>query len=64
MAVYQKDYLIDCYLYRLRVLGTNKEMILRDIANKQYDREGKTLWRKHATVDAQAIREFDKFLQL
>lgn len=62
MAIYSKEFLIDCYLYRLRALGTQKETTLRDIADKQYDLEGKTLWRKHATVDAQAIREFQKFL--
>lgn len=64
MAGYSKDFLIDCYLHRLRVLGTDKEQVLRDIADKQYDRQGKTVWRSYASVTPEAIREFQKFLDL
>ena len=64
MAGYSKDFLIDCYLHRLKVLGTHQEQVLRDIADKQYDRQGKTVWRSYACVTPEVIREFNKFLEL
>lgn len=64
MAGYSKDFLIDCYLHRLKVLGTAKEQVLRDIAIKQYDQQGKTVWRSYASVTPEAIREFQKFIDL
>ena len=63
MAGYTKEFLLDalCARYGECFEGAD-EMALayRDMCSKHYDKVGKDEFRKHASLDAEAIKEYKK----
>ena len=57
MAGYSKEFLVDAYLSRyLKVAGDLPA--LRNMAEQQYDRDGKDKFRVSASLDAEALKKF------
>lgn len=55
MAGYSKEFLVDAYLSRyLKVAGNLPA--LRNMAEQQYDRDGKDKFRVSASLDAAALK--------
>jgi hypothetical protein len=63
MAGYSKEFIIGAYLHRFRQAGIDTEQ-LEKIAARQYDEQGKDLFRKYASVDASACAVYKKYLSL
>lgn len=59
---YSKDFLIDCYLFRLRLLGTPRETEFRRMSEAQYEQQGKTVWRSYASITPEIIKQFQAWL--
>lgn len=61
MAGYTREFLIDAFMSRyFEAIPTEKEIILRDLAEKHYDNVGKDKFREAASLDAEAIRRYRK----
>ncbi len=59
MAVsYTKEFLIDAFASRYKDLGVDVQLNLIELADKLYDRVGKTRFREYASLDADAIKKF------
>lgn len=62
MAGYSKDFIVGAYLHRFRQAGIDTTE-LEQIAIRQYDTQGKDLFRKYASVTAEACAAYKKFLK-
>ena len=62
MAGYTKEFLVECFVSRYYCLGTERETMLRNMANKFYDEVGRDKFRTYASLDAEAIREAKKYI--
>lgn len=63
MAGYTREFLVDCFVSRYECLGAERAQKQRDLANHTYDKYGKDLFRKYASLDAEAIRVYKKHLE-
>ncbi len=57
MAGYTKEFLVDAYLSRYLKCATDLS-VLRNMAEQQYDRDGKEKFRACASLDADALKKF------
>ena len=57
MAGYSKEFLVDAYLSRYLKVAADLPA-LRNMAEQQYDREGKDKFRVCASLDAEALKKF------
>lgn len=61
---YTKEFLVDAFLYRYKeVLSMERMDNLRKIAEKDYDENGKDVFRKHTALDAEAIKTYKTWLK-
>ena len=58
MAGYTKEFLVDAFVSRYKVLGTTVEGTQRVLAEQLYDEVGKDKFRVYASLDADAIKKF------
>lgn len=61
MAGYTKEFLIDAFMHRYANVKLHYD--LRALASKSYDNLGKDNFRKYASLDADAIREYKAHLK-
>ena len=62
MAGYTKEFLVEAFAHRF--LQFSKEVYESQLAlaESHYDKVGKDTFRVHASLDAEAIREFRKYM--
>jgi hypothetical protein len=58
MAGYTKEFLLDAFVSRYKVLGTAVAGTQRVLAEQLYDEVGKDKFRVYASLDADAIKKF------
>ena len=61
MAGYTREFLLDAFMHRYQ--GVEIKYDLRELAAKAYDNLGKDNFRKYASLDADAIREYKQALK-
>lgn len=57
-AAYTKEFLVDAFLSRYKILGVDKLPALRNMAEQHYDTVGRDKFRVSAQLDAEAIKKF------
>jgi len=62
MAGYTKEFLVDAFVDRYKVLGEDKLINVRALANQTYDLYGKDKFRLLASLDADAIKQYNQKL--
>ena len=60
---YQKDFLVEAYAYRFLTLGYEVYKEMYRLGENYYDKVGKDKFRVAASLDAEAIREYKKYLE-
>ncbi len=62
--IYTKEFLVEAIVYRYAMTFDNaaKEKTYREMCNKHYDAVGKDKFREHASLDAEALREYKESL--
>ena len=58
MAGYTKEFLIDAFVSRYKILGATVEGVQRALAEQLYDEVGKDKFRVYASLDADALKKF------
>jgi hypothetical protein len=62
MAGYTKEFLVEAFVSRYVLLGVKTENAMRNMANDFYDKVGRDRFRVYATIDAEAIKEYKKYI--
>ena len=60
--VYTKDFLVEAFAYRFLRLSREVYEAQLAIAERHYDKVGRDKFRIAASLDAEAIREFKKYM--
>lgn len=58
MAGYSREFLVDAFVSRYKVLGTVVENTQKVLAEQLYDKVGKDKFRVYASLDAEALKKF------
>lgn len=58
MAGYTKEFLIDVAISRFEILGVESAENMRPMFEIHYNKVGKEEFRKHASIDAETIRNY------
>lgn len=59
---YTKQFLVNVFLYRFRILDQDKIDQMRVLGERCYDEEGRDKFRIRASVTPEAIREYNAYV--
>lgn len=59
---YTKDFLVEAFAYRFLVVSKELYESQLSLAEAFYDKVGKETFRVYASLDAEALREFKKYM--
>jgi hypothetical protein len=62
MAGYTKEFLVEAFAHRFLQVGRGVYNSQLALANSHYDKVGKDIFRIHASLDADALRNFRKYM--